>query len=124
MERTSSEVFARAARARLDARRTSAEARVARAAVREARAQREIGVPVGSRPPGPAAGDVEHDLPLEAAAERALLRELTARELADRLRVPVGAVLEVAHERADQLGQTVDDTLRTWFRVLLACTER
>jgi hypothetical protein len=60
----------------------------------------------------------DDDLPLDQALERALMRQFTAEEIADRLHVPWEHVLRAAHERAELKGQPVDDTLRKWFRVL------
>jgi hypothetical protein len=63
---------------------------------------------------------VEDHVPLEEAAERALMLDLTAREVADRLGVPVEYVVRGARERAAYLDAPVEDTLRSWFRTLLA----
>ncbi|HZP30993.1 MAG TPA: hypothetical protein VFC99_18745 [Acidimicrobiia bacterium] len=57
---------------------------------------------------------------IEAAAERALMLELMAREIGDSLGQPPDAVTRAAVERAAHKGLPVDDVLRSWVRALLA----
>jgi hypothetical protein len=127
MGRTQAELFAWSERARANSEEARASAHSARAS---ARALRERGsrtvsaiavTPCGERDLAVAvAVAVADDLPLEEAAERALMLDLTAREIAERLGVPVEYVVRGARERAAYLGAPVEDTLRSWFRVLLA----
>jgi hypothetical protein len=60
------------------------------------------------------------DAPIEESAERALLCQFTAEEIADHLGVPVEYVMRAAFERAAFKDQPVENTLRGWFRVLIA----
>ena len=122
MGRTQADLFARSQRARANAVVAKEQAQAARSSARAIRARLErIG---GTAAPCPQRRDlavmVEDHLPLEEAAERALLLDLTAREIADRLGVPVAYVLRGARERAAYLDTPVEDTLRSWFRALLA----
>ena len=122
MGRTEADLFARSERARANAVVAKEQAQAARSsarAIRE-RLERQRGTATPCPEPRALAVMVEDDLPLEEAAERALLIDLTAREIADRLGVPVGYVLRGARERAAYLDAPVEDTLRSWFRALLA----
>jgi hypothetical protein len=60
------------------------------------------------------------DVTIEGAAERALMREFIAVELAERLRVPVEWVVTGANEWSAFKQEPVDDILRAWFGKL--CT--
>jgi hypothetical protein len=121
MGRTQAELFAWSERVRAEAAATSEQARATRASAQDTR--RRLASATRAPTTRPLRGDlavVVEDLPLEEAAERALMLDLTAREIADRLGVPVGYVLKGARERAAYLGAPVEDTLRSWFRALLA----
>jgi hypothetical protein len=121
MGRTQAELFAWSERVRAEAAATSEQARATRASAQQLRRRLTALTRAPATPPlrGDLAVVVE-DLPLEEAAERALMLDLTAREVADRLGVPVEYVMRGARERAAYLGAPVEDTLRSWFRALLA----
>ena len=121
MGRTQDELFAWATRVRQEAQEAHEQARLARARSQELRAhqsERER-VYVTTTPAAVDDAPVD-DLPLEEAAERALMRQLTAEEIAAYVGVPVDYVMRAAQERATLKERPVDDTLRSWFRVLIA----
>jgi hypothetical protein len=122
MGRTQAELIAWSARVRAEAAATRDRARVTRSSAQEIRSRRGTGArATATRPQRPGlAVMIEDHVPLEVAAEHALMLDLTAREIADRLGVPVEYVLRAARERAAYLSAPVEDTLRSWFRALLA----
>jgi len=119
MGRTQAELFAWSARVREQATAAQQQARAVRARSQELRGLRS---PVAALAmAAPARGTtVTDDLPIEESAERALMCEFTALEIAEHLRVPLKYVMRAAHERAAYTECPVEDTLRVWFRVLLA----
>jgi len=121
MRRTQDELFAWAARVRREAMEISEHARAACARAQEIR-DRHLALERVYATTAPTAVDDTpvDDLPLEEAAERALLRQFTAEEIAGYVGVPVDYVMRAAHERAALKRRPVDDTLRAWFRVLIA----
>ena len=122
MGRTQAELVAWSERVRAEAAAIREQARATRVSIRTARERRAELVPTVAA--GTRHGDLavlfDERVPVEQAAERALLLDLTAREIADRLGVPVEYVVRAARERAAYLDAPVEDTLRSWFRALLA----
>jgi hypothetical protein len=119
MGRTQAELFAWSARVREQAAAAQQQARVLCARAQELRAQRSSGSAIAITVPVSTAL-ITDDLPIEESAERALMREFTALEIAEYLKVPVKYVMRAAQERATFTECPVEDTLRVWFRVLLA----
>jgi hypothetical protein len=62
---------------------------------------------------------VEPEPTLEQAAERASLRNITAREIADHMEQPLKYVLRAANDQAIHERRPIDDVLRDWFRILV-----
>jgi hypothetical protein len=106
-----SEVRARSRQLREEARALVARARAARALAASRRRQADMGErgPAGTcrRP---------REMTVEQAAERALLRQLTAVEIAHHTDLDPTSVLDAATRRARDEGRPVDDVLRDWFR--------
>jgi hypothetical protein len=124
MARTQAELLAWSVRVRDEAVAIRQQARATRASAQAIREQRSAvpAAPYG-RPAPPCrslAMIVDENVSIEDAAERALLLDLTAREIADHLGVPFDYVVQAARERAAYLDGAVEDTLRSWFRALLA----
>jgi hypothetical protein len=122
MGRTQAELFAWSERVRAEAAATAEQARATRLSAQEIRSRRATlaATRAAPQPSRDLAVMVEEHVPVEKAAERALMLDMTAREIADRLGIPVEYVVRGARERAAYIGGPVEDTLSSWFRVLVA----